>query len=313
VRISVIDPLGRAWNRMVLVLFTPFELGKWCTLGFCAFLAQLGQGGTNYSFRWTQNMQRFPFEDIHRWVLAHLALVVALAAVVVVLSLALGVVLKWLAARGQFMFLDGVVKNRGAVVEPWHQFRSLGNSLFWVRLVLGVSVGLASLAIIALGVLLAWTDIRARHFGPHALAAVIVCAALLVLLILVFILINALLLDFVVPIMYRRSVRTMEAASIFRHEIVPNHLGVIILFYLLKIAIGIGLVPLAILVTCCTCCIAGLPYISSVVFLPVSVFFRSYSICFLEQFGPQWRFFDAGSVPLTAPSGEGEIAPAQPV
>jgi len=40
---------------------------------------------------------------------------------------------------------------------------------------------------------------------------------------------------------------------------------------------------------CLTCCVALLPYVSSVVFLPVHVFFRSYSLCFLEQFGEEWR------------------------
>lgn len=51
----------------------------------------------------------------------------------------------------------------------------------------------------------------------------------------------------------------------------------------------IGLAIAVLVGTCLTCCIAGLPYIQSVVFLPVYVFFRCFSVCFLEQFGEDWR------------------------
>ena len=40
--ISVIDPVSPAIERTKLVLFQPFDLGKWFKLGFCAFLATLG-------------------------------------------------------------------------------------------------------------------------------------------------------------------------------------------------------------------------------------------------------------------------------
>lgn len=41
--------------------------------------------------------------------------------------------------------------------------------------------------------------------------------------------------------------------------------------------------------TCLTCCIAGLPYISSDVFLPIFVFDRAYSLYFLRQFGDHYN------------------------
>jgi hypothetical protein len=49
---------------------------------------------------------------------------------------------------------------------------------------------------------------------------------------------------------------------------------------------------------CCTCFLAGLPYLSSVAFLPIFVCFRSYSLYFLEQFGEEWRFI---GIPPAAP------------
>jgi hypothetical protein len=48
--ISVTEPLTLAYDRVKLILFQPFELGKWFTIGFCAWLAGLGErGGFHYS------------------------------------------------------------------------------------------------------------------------------------------------------------------------------------------------------------------------------------------------------------------------
>jgi hypothetical protein len=34
----------------------------------------------------------------------------------------------WVASRGRFIFTDCLVKQRGAIVEPWREFRREGNS-----------------------------------------------------------------------------------------------------------------------------------------------------------------------------------------
>src|ERR1035441_10297569 len=53
--ISVVDPISPALERVKCVLFRPFDLGKWFVIGFCAWLAYLGEtgggsGGGNYNF-----------------------------------------------------------------------------------------------------------------------------------------------------------------------------------------------------------------------------------------------------------------------
>ena len=42
-RISVIDPIMPAIERVKTMLFKPFDLAKWFAVGFCAWLANLGQ------------------------------------------------------------------------------------------------------------------------------------------------------------------------------------------------------------------------------------------------------------------------------
>ena len=78
-----------------------------------------------------------------------------MAAIFFVVVFVVGVVCLWLSSRGRFMFLDGLVRNRGAVVEPWREFRREGNSLFWFRFGLGLALLLTFLLLIGLCVLVA--------------------------------------------------------------------------------------------------------------------------------------------------------------
>ena len=125
------------------MLFQPFDLGKWFVLGFCAWLAQLGENGGGHF-----NMPSgggpgggggggSPFEEAFHWVQANLAVVLIVAAVIVLVVVVISLLIVWLQCRGKFMFLDGIVRNRGAVVEPWHRYRRHANSLFLFRLVVG--------------------------------------------------------------------------------------------------------------------------------------------------------------------------------
>ena len=58
----------------------------------------------------------------------------------------------------------------------------------------------------------------------------------------------------------------------------------------------------AVLATCLTCCLVSLPYIGTVILLPILVFLRCYTLYFLEQFGEPWRIFvyDTGEVPCVS-------------
>lgn len=295
-RISVTDPLSKAFAWVKQVLFVNFALKKWLVLGFCAFLAQLGQGGGggggggNFNFGNSLRNHGGPGgPEVGNWISQNIAMIVIVGLVILILGISLGLLLTWLSSRGQFMFLDGVVRNQPAVKEPWHRFRSLGNSLFLCRIVLGIIGFVAFLIVVGTSLLIALPDIRADEFGPFAIAAIIFGALLFLPLVIILAFIKAAILDFVVLIMYYRNIKIRQALKIFRREILPGHLGVFILFYLLKFVLGIAAGTIIIFGMCLTCCIAALPYISSVAFLPISVFFRSYSLYFLEQFGPQWR------------------------
>ena len=48
--------------------------------------------------------------------------------------------LAWVGARGRFIFTDCIVRNRGAVVAPWTEYRREGNSLFLFSLVVALAL-----------------------------------------------------------------------------------------------------------------------------------------------------------------------------
>jgi len=307
--LSVTDPIERAIDRTKAILFNPFQAGKWFSLGFCAFLAQLGNscGNASNAFRspgGSPNLEedfQAILDPVKEWLLAHVALVV----VGVVLLLLVGLALAWVQARGQFMFLDGVVRNCGEIAAPWKEYAREANGLFLFNLAFGVLLLLGLALIAGLGIALALPDIRAEEFSQRALLALLVGVPLLLLLLLAAAVIGVVLSDFVVPTMYSRRQGVLAAWGTVRREVLAGQVSTLVLYLLMKIVIAIAIGILAFLACCFTCCLALLPYLGTVILLPLFVFQRSYSLCFLEQLGPDWSLFPAEALP-EAPAPEVE-------
>ena len=293
--ISVIDPLNPAIDRTRKILFQPFDLGKWITLGFCAWLANLGEGGGNFNINFGGDNRHGGqpggrgLDPVMDWIGAHLALVLVCAIVIILVGLIIGLLLVWLSSRGRFMFLDGVVHNRGAVKAPWREFRSEGNSLFLFRVCLGLASFGLCLLILVVAVAVAWRDIQAEEFGFPAVAALAGGILAFLLVVIVVGCVSLFLKDFVVPIMYLRRIGVMEAWRVFRRSMLDSHLGTFVVYILFKIVIVLVIGMIAVLFTCLTCCIALIPYVGTVILLPLFVFVRAYSVYFIQQFGPEWQ------------------------
>jgi hypothetical protein len=299
VRVSVVDPASRAIDRTRQILFEPFDFGKWLTLGFCAFLAHLGEGGGG--------SVNFPgggggpgggpggggaeVQEFIDWLKDNLEVVIAVVTSVFLVGCLLSLLILWLNSRGKFMLIDGIVHNRGAVKAPWREYRREGNSLFAFQFCYGLICFLLFLLIAALSILIALPSIRAEEFGTSAVAAIVVGGTLMVVFVLASAFISMCLVHFVVPIMYRKRIGVMDAWGLFRREFFAGRVGTFLLYVLFQIVIGLAVGVLAMFATCATCCIAALPYVGSVILLPLFVFMRSYQLCFLEQFGPEWIFF----------------------
>jgi hypothetical protein len=284
-KIEIFKPFGEAFEFMKRILFQPFDVKKWFVIGFAAWLANLGGGGGfNYQYNRREDVQKLneAFSQI-----PHPILVIGVG-VLISLVLVLIVLFAWLRARGRFMFIDCIVKNRGAVAEPWREFRKEGNSYFLFWLVVGLCF-LIFAALLSLPLLVLVVKGRYYFFIHRDQLNIYLISAIAawVFVILLLVLVWALIANFMTPVMYRRRCRAYEAFRAVTALIAANP-GEILLYCLFLIVLALATAIVACLVTCATCCIAAIPYIGTVILLPVFVLLRAFSLLFLRQFGPDY-------------------------
>ncbi len=319
--ISVTAIIEPAFERVKRMLFQPFDLGKWFTLGFCAWLAGFGEsGGGGSGFNWNnggshqvngrsggEEFRHFYFQA-RDYVAANISWILPVAVILLVLGLAIWLLVLWLNSRGKFMFLHCVALDKAEVEAPWRQYAAAANSLFRFRLVLGLAglVVMLPLLVLILAVIVRMV-LRGEPDAPGVLTAVGLGLGF-ILLALGFALIHKLLVDFVVPIMYLRGGSCLAAWGEFFGLLKANfgQFALYVLFVLvLNMAIGV-IVLLAILLTCCLAgCLMLLPFVGTVVLLPVLVFKRAYPLYYLAQYGAQYDVFPAApaSPPPPLPAG----------
>src|SRR5437763_11799330 len=184
-KIEIVSPFGAAYEWMKAMLFRPFDLARWLTIAFAAFLARSlgGSGGANlgrlgrlgngdWHYRATRHGDYGSDLHIESWLIAGIV-----AAVVV--ALIVGVIWMWVSSRGRFIFTDCVVRNRAAIKEPWREFQREGNSYF----LFSVLVAFGMLLLVGIMLVVGWVPLRtliAHHHGDgeFVLPLVLVCAVI---------------------------------------------------------------------------------------------------------------------------------------
>jgi hypothetical protein len=307
---SVTRPVGQAMDRVKKVLFQPFDVGRWLVIGFCAWLASLGQGGGfpgGFHFGehhgHGRHSLREGLEQARDYVLHNIAWIAPLAIALILVSLTIWLVVLWLSSRGRFMFLHCVALNAAEVRVPWARFAPAADSLFLFRLVIALISAVMMLPMVG-GLLLVVMRMAFREAvspGGLLLAAVFVCV--MTALGIVFWIIGRLTTDFVVPLQFLRRSRCLDAWRELR-GLLPGNLGNLVLYFLFRIVLAIAITVIVVAVVLATCCLAGclfaLPYLGTVVLLPILVFERAYSLHYLAQFGPDYDVF---APPATDVSG----------
>jgi hypothetical protein len=299
--IRYFDPLGRGFQRMKQALFQPFAARKWFVVGFTAFLAGLTDchgGGNGGGGR--HRMGRGDWDDLiyfprhaYAWLVDNPGWFLLILFGLVVL-IVLVILVTWLSSRGKFMFLDNVVHDRAQVAAPWYEFRTQGNSLFlWA-----ITVGFLVFGVIVVYLVMSYSVLLGVYELSWEPSALIVPGILLLLgLIAIIVLaryLDLLLVDFVVPLMYRSKLRVLAGWRAFL-PLFGSHLlyfiGYGFFYALLSFLIVVGVLA-GVLLTCCLGLIVLIiPYINAVALLPISYTLRAFSVEFLEQFGPEYKIF----------------------
>jgi hypothetical protein len=302
--IEIIEPLLRGWARTKKALFKPFDLRKWFLVGFTAFLAGLTESHGGGQSKWTKRLEGREWEDLFRfpseareWLGAHPVWAALIVAGVFIVA-AIVVLFTWLSSRGNFMFLDNVARDRSRISEPWHEYRSMGNSLFVWKLV----IGLAAFVVFSGYILYCFTSLSNAYEsgrpGEAMIVELIVMGLGLVGLGLVSGFISLFLNDFVSAVMYRRGLDAGASIRVFLDLIRERPLPLLaygLTVFVLKIAV-VFLVVIVGLFTCCAgFLLLAIPYVNAVILLPVSYTFRAFSLEFIAQFGTGFNCLAAGS------------------
>ena len=291
--IEYIAPTKRAFERMKDILFRPFNIQKWFILGFSAWLAALGDGGGSSGgggsdFESGHGANSDWLAEAANWIEENLIVVVSIGLVVFAVIVAISLAVLWIQSRGKFMFLDNVIHDRTLISEPWKQFKDVANSLFRWKFIFVLIIGFGFLSLGGWAFYIAWPMIQEKAFNMDALPSLVIIGVLFIVLVLAISYISMLLENFVIPLMHRDGL----PATVAWRKLLSLHrerTGAFVLFFLWMIVIGFltGLAVIAIVLG--TCCIALIPliipYLGTVLLLPLYVFMRLLGPEFLKQFG----------------------------
>ena len=310
---------------MHVILFRPFDFGKWCAIGLSAFLAGFLQGGNGFNASFNTNglnnntLNKYgggvqnPKFDLHQFNTninhavagMQIGIIILIALVIIVLVFGFIFLLYWLGARGQFMFLDNIVRNRGAIAWPWKYYARQANSLFGFYLLIMVISLAIFIPILVVVVLLCIPLFQQQRWPVGAEIAGLVALGLIYLgLVIVFSFILFVFREFGVPLMFRRGLLARQA-FLESLKILRQHPGSVALFVLLRIAIFIGVAIISVIICCATCCIGTLPYVGTVLLLPVLIYVKCFTLDCLAQFGPE---YDVWTVDVP-PDGQVTVPP----
>ncbi|MBN1540962.1 hypothetical protein JW992_02370 [candidate division KSB1 bacterium] len=307
--IQFLNPFSNAWERMKRGLFKPFVLSNWFAIGFTAFLAQLadGGGGGGGNGRSIRNIGDHSWGDIlfapyraWEWLSDHsewaIFIIFILLAVV-----AFAVFILYISSRGKFMFLDNVVHIRALVAKPWNTFRAEARSLFLWR------VAYTAIVVLIFGALVwtVWQGLQNRvgqlEDGPFPVLYLVGNGLLFLFFLLAVAYVELLLSHFIVPIMYKQRINAVDAWNRFLplHWRYFGHFFLYALFlFFLYIGVGVLAVVFGLFTCCCGFLLLLIPYINSVVTLPVTYTMRAFSFEFLAQFGNDFALIDSDGTPL---------------
>lgn len=319
--LPIMPPLSQALARVGLTLFKPFNLRKWLLLAVPAFTIFLGATFDAVNLHHLLNIPdvrdavvetarlALDYYVTHTWTAT--ALLIAAATVIIAYFL----VLYYLSARGTFMFLDNLARNRPAIRESWHRWRVPANSFFWFRLSWSlIGFNLFLLIAIVAGIII-WPDLwqaatdPSNTFAPTwrtPTAAILMLVSVLILGI-PLVIINIWIHAFIPPLMMARNLTGWQALRhVFTHLLLahPKSLTLWTLMYLVFTMVSstasslIG--ALGALLTCLTgpAC-ATLPlvgyayyYLLTIPLLPFLAFDRLYPLYFLQQLGPDYQLIE---------------------
>lgn len=299
--ISVLRPVGFAIEKTREILFSPFDMGKWFTIGFCAWLAFLGEsgGGSGGGRGGRPNIHlKEQLSEVRNYIAANMSWLIPAALVALVIFSVIAIVLIWLRSRGKFMFLFCVARNEAQVVYPWTEYAREGNSLFLFKLCVGLISAICFIPLAIGWFIVVLPLIQSERLIIAAAGPLVFLSLATLAVTIIFGVISVFTEHFVVPVMYLYRISCMEGWRRFRILLNSNvwrFIGYLFFILLISLCIVAIIFAAVIFTCCCFACVSLIPYIGTVLILPLLVFLRAYSAFYLAQYGPEWDVFARSS------------------
>jgi hypothetical protein len=293
-RISPLDAAQQALGHTRRQLF-PFRFDRWLALGFVAFLDQCGRTQAGMSLRVPGGLPdrgggggrgaEPVLTEIGAWIAAHVMIVMAVAAVLLVVVLCLTALVLWINSRGVFMYVDDVATGRADVSRPWREHAARADSYFAWSFGLALAVLTGGIVLVVTGALVGFRMVRGGHSAlPVGIAALVVLVGLLLVLVLASALASLALRDFVAPLQMRTGWSCGTAIGLFL-TLLRAHPGAFAVYVILKVVFAMVLAFVVLVAACLTCCCALIPVVTQTLLQPAFYFERAWSLCLLRQLG----------------------------
>lgn len=305
-RLSVIDAAQQAVELTRNRLF-PFRLDRWLPLGFVTFLDRCGRegggGGTNFNVPGgggngdAAGVGGVDFSGAREWVAAHLAVILAAGAILLVFIVGFVALILWINSRGVFMYLDNVATGRFDVVRPWKEHAQPAWSYFAWSFGLSMA-GLFGAILLLLPIGLSVVELFSTGARVGPIATILATVLLFIAFVIALSLFSILLRDFAAPLQLALGVPCGAALGV-AWQLVKGNIGQFIVYVALKIVFAIAAAILTFVSGCLTCCLGFLPVIHHTLLQPVYYFERAWSLALLDQAG--FDVFPAAPPPPGAP------------
>lgn len=310
----VTESMGPAWERMKNLLFRPFHLGTWFSLGVAFFLQSCIEGGGGLpnipsgSSKSSGGGGQPPLPDLSH-VDGTILAAVAFGAVALLIPLVL--LMNWLGTRGQMMAIRSVATGDSDIGTSWSATSHAGGKLFRLHLVLA-AIGFAlGLPIAGVGLAVLYPRYREHASMDEMLPTILVLAVVAVAAFVPMAVVRAITRNFLAPIMLKDDVGGREAWRRF-WAIGRQHVGGIVLFFFLRSIVGMLAYFAGGLASVLTCCLGFLPVLHQTLMAPYHVFERAWGLEVLASMSPDFDLRGAAlgaAGPPAAPSPAGPYDP----
>jgi hypothetical protein len=200
---------------------------------------------------------------------------------------AFSVLALWLGTRGRMMAIRSVATGNAAFSETWAATAAPGIALFKFHLALA-GIGLVvALPLVGGFALVLLPFMRGTAELTELWPALLALGGLGLVALIPFSIVGELTKSFVSPIMLKEGVGARDAWKRF-WPVAKEHLGGLVLYFVLRVVFWIGATIVGTLAGFITCCIGFLPVLHQTIMAPWYVFERAWALEVLASLGPEF-------------------------